>query len=63
MNEGDRVRLRRDIFIYSKGAEGVVVSKPTQNTADVNIDKDHEGNSINPPYPLASQPTIFFEVI
>jgi len=63
MNTGDRVRLVREVFVYGAGSEGVVDSMPEPTHANVNIDKDSEGNDVSPPEPLMPQPVEYFEVI
>ena len=48
---GDRVRLMRVSCGYGPGAEGIVMIIPQPGVLQVNIDKDSNGQSIQPPNP------------
>ena len=60
---GDHVKMRRRSSGYDPGAQGVVLTIPEPNVLQVDIDKDENGNQIQPPDPLPPLPENYFEKV
>ena len=60
MEVGDRVVLTERRSGYQPGAEGLVTQENGNDTINVDIDTDHQGNAVDPPDPLIAVSTSAF---
>ncbi len=60
MKKGDRVTLRVRKAGFQPGASGRVVAVFSDGNLGVNIDRDHNGNAVQPPFPLPPSPASHF---